>query len=83
MRVRATFSAVYSTSSVLRKQRGELVEAAAVEAEWPGILRTARAGLLAVPSRVAARLPHLLQADVAEIGAEIRAVLNEIDGADG
>ncbi|MCC8936879.1 hypothetical protein H8A99_10370 [Bradyrhizobium sp. Arg68] len=59
------------------KLRGDLVEAAAVELEWSGILRTVRAGMLAVPSRVAARLPHLSKHDVAEIDAEIRAVLSE------
>ncbi len=53
------------------KMRGELVEAAAVEAEWAGVLRTVRAGMLAVPSRVAARLPHLTAHDLAEIDAEI------------
>jgi len=63
------------------KLRGELVEAAAVEAEWSAILRTVRAGMLAVPSRVAARLPHLSRAEVAEIDAEIRTALVEIGGA--
>ncbi len=58
--------------------RSELVEAAAVEMEWSGILRTVRAGMLAVPSRVAARLPHLSKHDVAEIDQEIRAALSEI-----
>jgi phage terminase Nu1 subunit (DNA packaging protein) len=57
--------------------RGELVEAKAVEAEWADVLRTVRAGMLAVPSRVAARLPHLSKHDVAEIDAEIRAALTE------
>jgi phage terminase Nu1 subunit (DNA packaging protein) len=57
-----------------------LVEAAAIEAEWAGVLRMIRASLLAVPSRVAARLPHLH--DVSEIDAEIRAALGEIGGAD-
>lgn len=60
------------------KLRGELVEASAVEAEWSGVLRTVRAGLLAVPSRVAARLPHLSKHDVAEIDAEIRAALTDL-----
>ncbi|WP_454619353.1 hypothetical protein [Bradyrhizobium cenepequi] len=60
------------------KLRGELVEAAAVEAEWADVLRTVRAGILAVPSRVAARLPHLSKHDVSEIDAEIRAALGEI-----
>jgi phage terminase Nu1 subunit (DNA packaging protein) len=55
------------------RMRGELVEASAVEAEWSVILRRVRAGMLAVPSRVAARLPHLSRHEVAEIDAEIRA----------
>jgi phage terminase Nu1 subunit (DNA packaging protein) len=41
--------------------RSELVEASA-EAEWSGVLRTIRAGRLAVPSRITARLPHFEQA---------------------
>jgi phage terminase Nu1 subunit (DNA packaging protein) len=63
-----------------RKLRGELVEAAEVECEWAGILRTVRAGLLAVPSRVAASLPHLSKHDVSVIDAEVRAVLTELAG---
>lgn len=58
--------------------RGELVEAGAVEAEWSGILRTVRAGMLAVPSRVAAQLPHLSRTDIAAIDAEIRAALTDL-----
>jgi phage terminase Nu1 subunit (DNA packaging protein) len=38
------------------KLRGSLVEAAEVEAAWSGVLRTVRAGMLAVPSRVSQRL---------------------------
>lgn len=68
------------TETKLRKLSGELVEAAAVEAEWADVLRTVRAGMLAVPSRVAVRLPHLSRADVTEIEAEIRAALTEIAG---
>ena len=34
--------------------RRDLVSAVEVEAEWSGILRTVRAGMLAVPSRAAA-----------------------------
>ncbi len=60
--------------------RRELLPAAEVEAEWAGILRTVRAGLLALPSRVAARLGHLTSQDVAEIDAEVRAVLTEVSG---
>src|SRR4051812_30746668 len=60
------------------KQRGTMLDAAQVEREWSGILQTVRAGMLAVPSRCAARLPHLTPHDLAEIDAEVRAVLTEI-----
>jgi phage terminase Nu1 subunit (DNA packaging protein) len=60
------------------KLRGELIEAAVVEAEWSGVLRTVRAAMLAVPSRVAQRLPHPSKHDVAEIDNEVRAVLIEV-----
>jgi phage terminase Nu1 subunit (DNA packaging protein) len=46
-----------------------------VEADWSATLRNVRAGMLAVPSRAAQRLPHLLAHDVSEIDAEIRMVL--------
>jgi hypothetical protein len=36
--------------------RGELVEVSEVEEAWAGILRTIRAGMLAVLKRVGARL---------------------------
>jgi phage terminase Nu1 subunit (DNA packaging protein) len=62
----------------LARQRGSLLDAAEVEAEWSGVLRTVRAGMLAVPSRCAARLPHLTAHDVSEIDAEVRAVLTQI-----
>jgi phage terminase Nu1 subunit (DNA packaging protein) len=61
--------------------RGELVPAAEVEAEWSGVLRTVRAGMLAVPSRAAQRLPHLSAHDVGVIDGEVREVLTELGGA--
>ena len=64
----------------LAHQRGSLLECGAVEREWTDVLRTVRAGMLAVPSRVAQRLPHLTPHDVSEIDAEIRAALAEIGG---
>lgn len=57
--------------------RGALLDAGAVEAEWSGILRTVRAGMLAVPSRCQQRLPGLTAHDVSEIDREVRAVLTE------
>jgi len=67
----------------LARQRGSLLEAEAVEREWSDVLRTVRAGMLAVPSRVAQRLPHLSAHDVSEIDAEIRVVLIELGVRDG
>ena len=61
-----------------RRASGELVEASAVEPEWSGVLWAVRVGMLAVPSRVAQRLPHLTAHDVSEVDAEVRAVLNEL-----
>ncbi len=60
------------------RQRGSLLDAEAVQSEWSAILRGVRAAMLAVPSRVAQRLPHLSPHDVREIDAEVRAVLTEI-----
>lgn len=55
--------------------RGELVKAAEVEREWANVLRDVRSTLLAVPSRVGAKLPHLTAHDVAEIDRELKAAL--------
>ena len=66
-----------------RQLRGELVEVGEVQRNWTGIARSIRAGVLALPTRVQARLPHLTAHDVAEIEREARAVLTELaDNAD-
>jgi len=59
---------------------GRLADTDAVRREWAAVLSGVRAGMLAVPSRCASRLGHLTQSDVAEIDAEIRAVLQELGG---
>lgn len=61
--------------------RGTLVRAADVEREWASVLRDVRSTLLAVPSRVGSKLPHLTAHDVAEIEREIKATLERL--ADG
>lgn len=61
--------------------RGEMVPAADVEREWSSILRNVRSRMLAVPSRVAARVPTLTKADVALVEHEVAAALTEL--ADG
>lgn len=66
----------------LARQRGALLDAEAVEREWSDVLRTVRAGMLAVPSRVAQRLPHLSAHDVAEIDNEVRAALTVTGGVE-
>lgn len=55
--------------------RGELVKVAEVEREWANVLRDVRSTLLAVPSRLGAKLPHLTAHDVAEIDREMKAAL--------
>jgi phage terminase Nu1 subunit (DNA packaging protein) len=62
------------------KLHGELLDAAEVERTWGGVLRTVRASMLAVPSRIGARLPHLTPVDIDEIDREVRAALTEISG---
>ncbi len=57
------------------RQRGELLPAEAIAREWEGICRTIRAGMLRVPKRAAARLPHLTPQDVHAIDSEVRAAL--------
>lgn len=65
----------------VRREQGELVEAAAVTREWSNLLRDLRNALLAVPSRCGATLPHLTATDVATIEREIRKALEGL--ADG
>jgi phage terminase Nu1 subunit (DNA packaging protein) len=62
------------------KARGDLLAAAEVERAWSGVLRDVRAGVLAAPSRIGSRLPHLSAHDVAEITKELTAVLSELSG---
>jgi phage terminase Nu1 subunit (DNA packaging protein) len=59
------------------KARGELVPAADVERVWSDTLREVRSALLAVPSRVAQRLPHLGRSEIAAIDREVRDALRE------
>ena len=60
------------------RARGALVDSEAVTREWEGICRTLRIGMLRVPKRAAARLPHLTPQDVRAIDCEVRAALTEL-----
>ena len=65
-----------------RKMRGELVPAADVEREWTAIVTDLRQRLLAIPSRVGAKLPLSREA-VAALDQEIRAALTALSGVGG
>lgn len=64
------------------KMRGELVPAAEVEREWSAALADLRASLLALPSRVGAKLA-LPRKTVAAIDAEIRLTLLALAASSG
>lgn len=57
--------------------RRELLPAAEVVRTWATTLRAVRAAMLAIPSRVGARLSHLTQHDLSELDREIRDALAE------
>jgi phage terminase Nu1 subunit (DNA packaging protein) len=77
---RATLAKAQADAIELKnaRVRGTLVDSEAVAREWEGICRTIRAGMLRVPKRAAARLPHLTQQDVQTIDMEVRAALIEL-----
>jgi phage terminase Nu1 subunit (DNA packaging protein) len=58
--------------------RGSMVDAVAKEAEWFGVLTKVRNRILACPSRVRSRLPHLTRHDSVEIDRELRDALIEL-----
>lgn len=57
--------------------RGELVEADHVRRVWADTLRKVRAAILASPSRLRQRLPHLTAHDVEALDGELRRALSE------
>jgi phage terminase Nu1 subunit (DNA packaging protein) len=62
----------------VERKRGMLLEREAVLATWSNIFRMVRARVLAVVSRVRARLPHLTAQDAQLIDEELRAALTEL-----
>jgi len=66
----------------VRREQGELVEAAAVTREWQAVLRDTCNALLAVPSRCGAALPHLTPSDLATVEKEIRKALRGLSDGD-
>lgn len=68
----------------MAETRGELVDAKDVLRTWTATLTDLRSAMLAVPSRLGQRLPHLTAHDVDAADREIRAALAEAseDGDD-
>lgn len=64
------------------KMLGELVPAADVERDWTHVVLELRAGLLALPSRLGARV-GLTPAQTAELDAELREALTALAAAVG
>jgi phage terminase Nu1 subunit (DNA packaging protein) len=60
--------------------RGELLVAAEVEKTWTATFAGVKAIVLTGSSRIGQRLPHLGLGDIAEIDAELRALLTEAGG---
>jgi phage terminase Nu1 subunit (DNA packaging protein) len=60
--------------------RGDLVPAVEVEARWRRDLTALRSRLLAVPSRIRTRQPHLSRDEIQAVEDEIRAALEELAG---
>lgn len=58
--------------------RGEFLPAKEVEEAWTAEVRQVRARCLALPARIAAKVPHLSHAEVALIDDEVRAFLHEL-----
>ncbi len=57
--------------------RGDMVPATDVKARWQAILVGVRSRILAVPSRVRMRAPHLTRAEIEIVDSEIREALEE------
>lgn len=61
---------------------GDLIPAAEVGPRWQAILAGVRSRMLAVPSRLRHRCPHLTATDVAALDRELRDALTEAADAD-
>lgn len=81
-KLRATKAQADKIELANAKARGDLVPAAEVERAWSNVLRDVRSALLAVPSRIGARLPHLSAHDVAAVEREIKAALEGLANGD-
>jgi phage terminase Nu1 subunit (DNA packaging protein) len=62
----------------LEQEREQWVTIVDVELNWASALRTLRSGVMAIPARVAARVPGLSHEMVYEMDQEIREALTEL-----
>jgi phage terminase Nu1 subunit (DNA packaging protein) len=81
-RVRLTVEQADKVALANARARGELLHAADVEQEWAGVLRDLRAALLALPSRLGARLGHLTRHDLDTVDRELRDALSGLSGGE-
>jgi phage terminase Nu1 subunit (DNA packaging protein) len=56
---------------------GEMLDTAIVERQWSGVLSSVRAQFMALPSRIAAQIPHMDRREISELDLEVRDVLTE------
>lgn len=80
-RARLTLAQAEFAELRVAKLKGELVPALEVERGWRDIFRQVRAGVLAAPSRIGARL-GLPASEVEAIDRELRDVLENLAGGD-
>ena len=62
----------------LAVERGELVDAKAVERQWSQDWKTVSSSMLSVPTRIAQDMPHLARTDIAAIDRIIREALQKV-----
>ncbi len=62
----------------LAQELGKWVELSDVERNWASALRTLRSGVMAIPARVAARVPGLSREFLYEMDQEVREALTEL-----
>ena len=81
-KTRLTIAQRHKIELEIAQKQGELLPAADVESTWTVTLTAVRQAMLAVPSRVGERLPHLTAHDVATVDRAVRDALAEAAGDD-
>lgn len=58
--------------------QGKMIPVEAVTREWADVLRMVRAGVMAIPTRMGAKLPHLTAHDLDQLDRELRRALTDL-----